>query len=194
LVSRKSEQLLIVLLPGIGAATARAFAEAGCKRIAITDRNADLLERTKDSIASKWPDVEVWSEAGDISVEEFVDNFMKNVVDKFGSIDYAVNCAGVLGQALRSHEMDTAEFDRINGINYRGCWLSSRAELKQMVKQDLPVSDDSGRPPQRGAIVNIASQLGIVGRAAAGKSPICTTSDFASGVRFFLKIPRGTLH
>ncbi|KAK7902229.1 hypothetical protein LTR67_001873 [Exophiala xenobiotica] len=152
---------------GIGAATARAFAEAGCKRIAITDRNADLLEKTKESIASKWPEVEVFSEAGDISVEDFVDNFMKNVVDKFGSIDYAVNCAGVLGQALRSHEMDAAEFDRINTINYRGCWLSSRAELRQMVKQDLPASDDSGRAPQRGAIVNIASQLGIVGRPAA---------------------------
>jgi NAD(P)-dependent dehydrogenase (short-subunit alcohol dehydrogenase family) len=146
-----------------------------------------LLEKTKESIASKWPEVEVWSEAGDISVEDFVDKFMKNVVDKFGSIDYAVNCAGVLGQALRSHEMDTAEFDRINSINYRGCWLSSRAELRQMVKQDLPASDDSGRAPQRGAIVNIASQLGIVGRPAAGKAPICTHLIFDSGVQF-LKI------
>lgn len=96
---------------------------------------------------------------------------MKHVVDTFGSIDYAVNCAGVLGQSLRSHEMDAAEFDRVSSINYRGCWLSSRAELRQMVTQDLPTSDGSGRAPQRGAIVNIASQLGIVGRPTARKFP-----------------------
>ncbi|KIW13482.1 hypothetical protein PV08_08670 [Exophiala spinifera] len=152
---------------GIGAATAKAFAEAGCKRIAITDRNAELLEQTKHAISSAWPDVKVYSEPGDISVEDFVNGFMKHVVDTFGSIDYAVNCAGVLGQSLRSHEMDADEFDRINSINYRGCWLSSRAELRQMVTQDLPAGDESGRAPQRGAIVNIASQLGIVGRPTA---------------------------
>ncbi|KIV86263.1 hypothetical protein PV11_01882 [Exophiala sideris] len=151
---------------GIGAATAAAFAEAGCKRIAITDRNAELLSKTHLSITDKWSAVEIYSEAGDISQEDFVTRFMANVVENFGRVDYAVNCAGVLGQSKRSHEMDTAEFDRVNKINYRGCWLSSRAELRQMLKQD-PISDDTGRAPQRGAIVNIASQLGIVGRPTA---------------------------
>lgn len=157
---------------GIGAATAKAFAEAGCKRIAITDRNVELLDETKSAISSAWPDVRVYSEPGDISQEDFVNAFMKRVVDTFGSIDYAVNCAGVLGQSLRSHEMDAAEFDRVNSVNYRGCWLASRAELRQMVTQDLLAGDESGRAPQRGAVVNIASQLGIVGRPTARKLPV----------------------
>ena len=36
----------------------------------------------------------------------------------------------------RSDETSIADFDQINGVNYRGCWLTSRAEIMQMLKQD----------------------------------------------------------
>ena len=69
----------------------------------------------------------------------------------------------------RSHESTIEEFDLINNVNYRGCWLSSRAAIRQMLKQEpLPTHDD--RPGSRGSIVNIASQLGVVGRPAARTS------------------------
>lgn len=42
-----------------------------------------------------------------------------------------------------------------------------------MVRQDALPSHDPSRPSQRGAIVNIASQLGIVGRPNARKYFIC---------------------
>lgn len=108
-------------------------------------------------------------ETGNIADDKFAETFINKVVSQFGRVDYAVNCAGVLGQSLRSAETPIEEFDRINNINYRGCWLSSRAELKQMVKQDPLPSHDPERPPQRGAVVNIASQLGIVSRPTARK-------------------------
>jgi NAD(P)-dependent dehydrogenase (short-subunit alcohol dehydrogenase family) len=57
----------------------------------------------------------------------------------------------------------------INNVNYRGCWLSSRAAIQRMLKQD-PLPTHDGRPGCRGSIVNIASQLGIVGRPAARES------------------------
>lgn len=86
----------------------------------------------------------------------------------FGRVDYAVNCAGVLGKPLASGEMDVAEFDRVNAVNYRGCWLSSRAQLRAMLLQEpLEGLIKDERRRQRGAIVNIASQLGIVGRPNA---------------------------
>lgn len=47
-----------------------------------------------------------------------------------------------------------------------GSWLSCRAQLRNILKQE-PLEE---HPKQRGAIVNIASQLGIVGRPGAGKS------------------------
>jgi len=76
---------------------------------------------------------------------------------------------GVLSNNERSDATSPEEFDRINGINYRGCWLCSRAEIKQMLKQE-PLATHDGRKGNRGSVVNIASQLGIVGRPAARMS------------------------
>lgn len=152
---------------GIGAATAKAFAAAGCERVAITDLNEDSLQKTADAIRSTHPKVQLHIQAGNIADDHFADLFIEQVVRVFGRVDYAVNCAGVIGKSLRSAETSLEEFDRVNTINYRGCWLSSRAELRQMAAQDGLPSHDPSRPPQRGAVVNVASQLGIVSRPGA---------------------------
>ncbi|KAJ5099732.1 Short-chain dehydrogenase/reductase SDR [Penicillium argentinense] len=152
---------------GIGAAVARAFAAAGCEKIAITDVNPSTLEQTRQSVAADHPKVQLFSHAGSVAEDRFAQSFIDQVVKKFGRVDYAVNCAGVLGLPMRSAETSLEEFDRVNNINYRGCWLSSRAQLKQMVSQKPLPSHDPNRPPQRGAVVNIASQLGIVSRPNA---------------------------
>jgi NAD(P)-dependent dehydrogenase (short-subunit alcohol dehydrogenase family) len=104
-----------------------------------------------------------------VADDQFADSFIDAVVQRFGRVDYAVNCAGVIGKSLRSSETSLEEFDRVNNINYRGCWLSSRAELRQMATQSALASHDPDRPPQRGAVVNVASQLGIVSRPGARK-------------------------
>ena len=106
---------------------------------------------------------------GNIADEEFVESFVAEVVSTFGRLDYAVNNAGILEGGQRSTETTTDAFDRINGVNYKGCWLCSRAELRQMVNQDPLPSHDPNREPQRGSIVNVASQLGVVGRPGARK-------------------------
>ncbi|OQD74008.1 hypothetical protein PENDEC_c012G03812 [Penicillium decumbens] len=152
---------------GIGAHTARAFAQEGCTRVAITDLNPDLLSQTEKALKDTSSDIQVLAIPGDITAPEFVHSFFKAVVDKFGRIDYAVNCAGVLGPDLRSTETELSAFDAVNNVNYRGCWLSSRAELAAMLKQEPLASHDPDRQPQRGSIVNVASQLGLVGRPQA---------------------------
>ena len=152
---------------GIGAAVARAFAAAGCERIAITDLNDNTLEQTRREVTAAYPKARLLVHSGNIAQDNFANSFMEKVVQEFGRIDYGVNCAGVLGRPMRSGETSLEEFDRVNNINYRGCWLTSRAQLRQMVKQDPLPSHDSSRPPQRGSIVNIASQLGIVSRPDA---------------------------
>lgn len=151
----------------MGAAIAKAFAKEGCKKIAITDINDKLLEATRAAIVEAHPDVKVYVEAGDIANSSFTSKFMENVVQTFQRIDYAVNCAGVMSNGQPSTETSLEDFDKITNINYRGCWLSSRAELSHMLKQEPLPSHDSRRPAQRGSIVNIASQLGIVGRPSA---------------------------
>ncbi|KAF4556450.1 Histone H4-like protein [Elsinoe fawcettii] len=150
---------------GIGNAVAKGLAQSGCERIAITDINNDTLDKTRADILSVNSTATVFSKAGDIADESFVNELIGDVVKVFSRIDYAVNCAGILGKELgRAADMTTAEFDLMNSINYRGVWLCCRAQLKQMLQQE-PLSE---QPKQRGSIVNIASQLGIVARPGAG--------------------------
>lgn len=152
---------------GIGNATALAFVEAGCTSLAITDLNPDSLRETAIQIVEKNPFVNLFEEAGDISDEKFVDSFIANVAEHFDRIDYCVNSAGILSKNENSTDMSIEDFDKINNVNYRGCWLTSRAQLKVMLNQEPLPSHDASRAPQRGSIVNIASQLGVVARPKA---------------------------
>lgn len=135
-----------------------------CPTIAITDINPDTLSQTRDAILALNPHARVLSVAGDISAESFTRSFVEDVAKKFSRVDYLVNCAGILGPSMRTHETPLSAFESITNINYKGTWLSSRSALAVMVKQAFHPE----HPKQRGAIVNVASQLGIVGRPTAG--------------------------
>ncbi|KAK0357444.1 hypothetical protein LTR02_003332 [Friedmanniomyces endolithicus] len=151
---------------GIGQATAVSFAREGCEKIVIADRNEQGLDNTRDAIQKVNSECEVYDVRIDVSSAESVDYLVDEAVKIFGRVDYCCNAAGVLSNNERSDATSPEEFDRINGINYRGCWLCSRAEIKQMLKQE-PLATHDGRKGNRGSVVNIASQLGIVGRPAA---------------------------
>ncbi len=153
----------------MGAGTAKGFAAAGCKRIAITDRDAEALQQRADEIVDAHSDTQVLAIPGDISSESFVDSFVSAAVEKFGRLDYCVNNAGIIGNARDSINTSSEEFDAVNAVNYRACFLCSRAELKVMTQQEPLPSHDPDRDPQRGSIVNTASQLGLVGRTCARK-------------------------
>lgn len=85
---------------------------------------------------------------------------------------------GIQGPPKRSTEFEVEEFDSINSVNYRGLWLCSRAQLTQMLTQE-PLHTHDRRPGNRGAIVHIASQLGIVSRSHAGIYFLLTTAQSA---------------
>ena len=75
---------------GIGAAVAKAFAEAGCRALAITDIDDKKLISTKDYIISKHEAVTVLTATGDIADEKFVQSFVNGVVTEVGRLDFAV--------------------------------------------------------------------------------------------------------
>jgi len=151
---------------GIGQAIAFAFAKEGCLRIVIADLSQQGLQETERHINANFGKVEVLPCLVDVAKPEDVTRLLNQTIAKFGRVDYAVNAAGIIGVPERSHEMSVDEFDRINQVDYRGCWLCSREELKHMIQQE-PLPTHDGRPGNRGSIVNIASQLGIVARPTA---------------------------
>jgi len=52
--------------------------------------------------------------------------------------------------------------------NFRGLWLCAREELNYMSTQEVGVTHD-GRPGFRGSIVNVGSNLGLVGKPETRK-------------------------
>lgn len=106
----------------------------------------------------------------DSSDPKAVDDLFQEIKTVFGRIDYAVNNAGIMGPFGTTTDINLEDFDKLNNVNYRGLWICERKELEMMKDQEY--LSDEGERRQRGSIVNIASQLGVVGRSAARKSSV----------------------
>jgi NAD(P)-dependent dehydrogenase (short-subunit alcohol dehydrogenase family) len=137
---------------GIGRATARLFAARGA-RVVVADVNVDGSLET----------IELISEAGgaasfiptDVTQAKQVAAAVNHAVTTYGRLDYAVNNAGIEGAQAPAADYPEDAWRRVIDTNLTGVWLCMKYELPQILKQ------------QGGAIVNIASFLGLVGTAYA---------------------------
>lgn len=139
---------------GIGAATARLFADHGA-RLVLADI-ATEPEFTGDSIAVRC----------DISCADDCSRAVAAGIERFGRIDVLVNSAGIVSSDGLLDVAD-ADFDRMVEVNLKGAFNLSRAVLPAMVAQGT------------GSIVHIASLAaqrggGLVGGAhyAASKGGV----------------------
>jgi NAD(P)-dependent dehydrogenase (short-subunit alcohol dehydrogenase family) len=85
-----------------------------------------------------------------------VEALIQKAVDTYGRLDCAHNNAGIAGDTARTIECTEENWDRIMAINLKGVWLCLKYEIPQMLKQG------------RGAIVNTASDAGLIGVRRAG--------------------------
>jgi glucose 1-dehydrogenase len=83
--------------------------------------------------------------AGDVSDEDAVSAMVEAAVDGLGGLDILINNAGI--QISRpSHELSSAEFDRVLAVNLRGSFLCAREAIRRFL--------DEGHG---GSIVNVSS-------------------------------------
>jgi NAD(P)-dependent dehydrogenase (short-subunit alcohol dehydrogenase family) len=140
---------------GIGAATARALADAGAT-VALAARDAARLEQLAGEIeAAGGTALSVPTDIGD---PEDVERMVARTLDAFGRLDIAVNNAAGGGHPPTPlTDVATADFDSALAINLRGTFLCLKHEIAAML--------DSGG----GAIVNMTSTAGLeaVGGLAA---------------------------
>ena len=120
---------------GIGAATARLFAEHGAQVTGV-DRNPPAS-----------PDARVDYRLADVTDTEAVNAAIDEVIARHGRLDALVNNAGadVFSDPLA---LDDADWERCLSLNLKGAWNVIRAALPSMLAQGA------------GAIVNIASVHG----------------------------------
>ena len=133
---------------GIGRATALAFAAAGAK-VLVADRQAEGSAETVSRIEAAGG--QALSAVVDVTDAVAVADLVKTAVHAFGSLDVAVNNAGILGAPAPLHDTDEDRFDQVLNINLRGVFLCMKYEIRQMLKQG------------GGRIVNVASLAGLVG-------------------------------
>jgi NAD(P)-dependent dehydrogenase (short-subunit alcohol dehydrogenase family) len=133
---------------GLGAATAKAFAEAGAGLV-LVDQDAEALNAVTGALTASG--AKAFSIVGDVSDEALAETAVGRAVSEFGRLDMAYNNAGILGPMCPMAEETADGYDRVQAVNLRGVWTFMKHELLQMQKQGS------------GAIVNCSSLGGLVG-------------------------------
>ena len=153
---------------GMGAAEARLFAREGAA-VVIGDILDEEGEATAASIAAdggrgRYVHLDVTQEADWRAA-------VAEAVAQFGSLDVLVNNAGIGSSSFEIHEEPVELWDRTIDVNLKGVFLGTRAAVPAMLEAG------------GGSIINISSQLGIVGVPYNGSA--YQTSK--GGVRIFTK-------
>ena len=179
---------------GIGRVTAEFFAREGAKVVVTTGANVQGGERTVRAIK------DAGGEASfircDVSKAHEVEALVDKSVERYGSLDFAFNNAGVGPDGKRLPVVSIADcpeevWDRTMDVNLKGAWLCMKYEIRQMVEQ------------KRGAIINTSSIGGLkckpgFGAYGASKSGLislskCAALEYASlGIRINVLCPGPT--
>jgi NAD(P)-dependent dehydrogenase (short-subunit alcohol dehydrogenase family) len=139
---------------GIGAATARLFAEEGAN-VAAVDINGDPGQIVSGPAIA--------FQQADVSKEEQVCDSLAKTVALFDGLHIIVNCAGVVHVKLL-HEYEEADWDRLMGVNLKSIFFSVKHGVPRMQHDALKY------------IVNVGSISSFVGQAA---TPAYTASKAA---------------
>jgi meso-butanediol dehydrogenase/(S,S)-butanediol dehydrogenase/diacetyl reductase len=126
---------------GIGAAIARAFAQAG-HRVAVADLDAEAARRMAETIeGAAWFVVDVRSRSS-------IESACRDAVSELGPLDVWVSCAGVSSMA-RFVDLTDEEIDLNLDVNIRGTLICGQVAAQKFI--DLR---------RGGCIINVASMAG----------------------------------
>jgi 3-oxoacyl-[acyl-carrier protein] reductase len=127
---------------GIGRAIAVGFAAAGA-RVVCADVDGDSARQTAQAIQAAGGDP--LAVMVDVADEGSVDELFAQAESALGVVDVLVNNAGIMDPPVHFLDETIENWDRILGVNLRGCFLCSRRAAGGMVDA------------RRGSIVNMSS-------------------------------------
>jgi NAD(P)-dependent dehydrogenase (short-subunit alcohol dehydrogenase family) len=131
---------------GIGEAVVQAFVTGGA-RVAILDLQQEAAERLADQLGGPTKCIALQT---DVTAPDAVRSSVAAVIEAFGTVDIAVNCAG-LNRFVAPEAIDDALWHRLIAINLDGPWNVCSAVMPEMIRRG------SGR------IVNVSSAAGVLG-------------------------------
>src|SRR3954453_2028954 len=137
---------------GIGAATARRFAEEGAS-VAVLDLDEGDAAKTASGLGA----AKAVGVACNVSDAASVEAAVASVVEQLGTVDVLVNNAGVTRDNLL-FKLTEDDWDAVMNVHLRGSFLMSREVQKHMVAQKY------------GKIVNLSSVSALGNRGQANYS------------------------
>lgn len=163
---------------GIGAATAKAFCEAGAAVVI-----ADILDTEGKALAAEL------TKAGhravyqhcDVSVEADIAAAIACAVETFGGLHHAFNNAGIEGQPAPVDEATNDNWERVISINLRGVWWCMKHEIPAMRATGaacsiVNCSSIAGLTGFAGIPAYVASKHGVVGLTRSAALDLATES------------------
>lgn len=151
---KKKKTILITgALSGIGSAATKLFSERNYN-VVFSGRRPE--EGKVMLTALKIINKDVLYVNADMNNESDIKHLIDVVLDKFGSLDVAVNCAGTVGENAEIQAATQDNFHLVFNTNVLGTLLA--------MKYQIPVMIERGK----GSIINISSIAGIVGLPHAG--------------------------
>ncbi|HSF53165.1 MAG TPA: glucose 1-dehydrogenase [Algoriphagus sp.] len=135
---------------GLGLAMAAGLASAGAN-VMLVSRKASDGDEAASQISDQYG-VKAFTFAADVVDKSAMEAMAKTAFEAFGSIDILINSAGINIRGAID-ELSYEDFTRVMDVNVTGTWLASRAVTPYM------------KDKKRGAIINLASTLGLVGLA-----------------------------
>lgn len=135
---------------GIGRETAKALAREGAFVIVNYNGSAQKAEETVMEIRENGGKAEAYQ--CDVSDFQASEAMVKRILEEHSHVDILVNNAGITRDGLIMR-MSEEDFDRVVGINLKGCFHMTRHLSRQFLKQ------------RSGKIINISSISGILGNA-----------------------------
>lgn len=138
---------------GLGRALSEALALRGARLVASDIDEAGLDALAADLTAAG---AEVVTEVADVSSEATAERLVAVAVERFGSLELAVNNAGIGHPFTAFEDITEAMFDRQIAVNVRSVLFGMKYQLRQMTGQG------------RGTILNVSSMAGLNGAPKIG--------------------------
>jgi NAD(P)-dependent dehydrogenase (short-subunit alcohol dehydrogenase family) len=132
---------------GLGREICLAYAREGVKTV-VADANADAARKLADEIAGEKGTAA--SVVVDVTSSRSVKEMCDFAVQKFGTIDILLNCAGITDRRA-ALEFPEDVFDRIIAVNLKGTFLCCQAAGRVMAEK------------KKGKIINMSSIGGTIG-------------------------------
>ena len=158
---------------GIGAASARLFADEGAQVLAVDRPESEIATVHAGSNA-------IVPLAADITGDDAPKKIVVAALERFGAIDILFNNAGVSGRAF-AEEMTDEQWDRVMDVNVRAMFRTCREAIPHLRKR----AEEKGRA----RIINTASVMAF--DTDYGLSAYCASKAGVAGLTHTLALELG---